>query len=233
MTTDHTRDALATATVHNAGIVHALLAIADALDGGPYTPDAGKTMTTVVDPDTVTAGPFAAITVDHDVDPEPEPEFCTSHTRSDPTPDGKQALVSCNRVANHAGLHMDGSWVWSGEPGHEYALTNLDSGGDVRDLPDVVRHMSPADANTVVANMTATPHIDARDPKRAERLDHTSPVWRLRALAGNVRRAMSLEPLPIEMTVDQLLDDLETNVDELIDSRDNWRSEAEHLGRRS
>lgn len=177
MTTDHTRDALATATAQNAGIVHALLAIADAIDGGPYVPDAIRETTPPprVDPEideddvpapepcaadgcvlraghvgehsadglptmtTVRGGPryhhlmhtdgtvtpFAAITVD-----EPKPEFCTSNTRSDPTPDGKQALVSCNRIANHAGLHMDGSWVWAGEPGHEYALTNLDSGGD-------------------------------------------------------------------------------------------------------
>lgn len=195
MTTDHTRDALATATAQNAGIVHALLAIADAIDGGPYVPDAIREAHTP---------PLVAPELDEDEGPAPEP--CAA--------DG-------------------GSWVWAGEPGHEYALTNLDSGGDARDLPDVVRHMSPADAKTVVANMTATPHIDARDPKRAERLDHTNPVWRLRALAGNVRRAMSLEPLPVAMTLDQLLDDLEANVDELATSRDNWRSEAEHLGRRS
>ena len=172
-----------------------------------------------------TVTPFAAITVD-----EPKPEFCTSQTRSDPTPDGKQALVSCNRVANHPGLHIDGSWVWAGEPGHEYALTNLDSGGGAHDLPDVVRHMSPADANTVVANMTATPHAAVRDPERAERLDHTYLVWRLRVLAGKVRRAMSLEPLPVAMTIDELLDDLEANVDELATSRDEARAEWESAG---
>ena len=42
MTTDHTRDALATATATNAAIVHALLAIADAIDDGPYVPDAAN-----------------------------------------------------------------------------------------------------------------------------------------------------------------------------------------------
>ena len=78
-----------------------------------------------------------------------------------------------------------------------------------------------------------TPHAAVRDPERAERLDHIDPAWRIRALAGKVRRVMSLEPLPIEMTVDQLLDDIESNVDKLATSRDNWRSEAQHLGRRS
>lgn len=138
-----------------------------------------------------TVTPFVAITVD-----EPEPEFCTSHTRSDPTPDGKQALVSCNRVANHAGLHMDGSWVWAGEIGHEYALTNLDA--------------------------------DPKPPAYA-----TNPAWRIGVLARKVRRAMSLEPLPVAMSFGELVTDLEANVDELVDSRDNWRAEAEHLGRRS
>lgn len=78
-----------------------------------------------------------------------------------------------------------------------------------------------------------TPHAAVRDPERAERLDHTNPAWRMRVLAGKVRRVMSLEPLPVAMTLDQLLDDLEANVDELATSRDNWRSEAQHLGRRS
>lgn len=84
----------------------------------------------------------------------------------------------------------------------------------------------------------ATPHVDARDPKRAARLDadttvtrvqprdgDSNPAWRLGLLAGLVRREMNLEPLPVEITVDELVDDLEANVRELVESRNNWRDE--------
>ncbi|QXN73273.1 hypothetical protein SEA_HANS_56 [Gordonia phage Hans] len=80
--------------------------------------------------------------------------------------------------------------------------------------------------------------VDARDPKRAARLDadttvtrvqprdgDSNPAWRLGLLAGLVRREMNIEPLPVEITVDELVDDLEANVRELVESRNNWRDE--------
>ncbi|AMS03046.1 hypothetical protein SEA_LEONARD_54 [Gordonia phage Leonard] len=150
------------------------------------------------------------------------PGLCGSSTSTEPDEQGKACTFECGRLDGHDGVHTAGPWVWLGERGHEFGLT----------------HLNRDEAQRVLSGLVATPHVDARDPKRAARLDadttvtrvqprdgDSNPAWRLGLLAGLVRREMNLEPLPVEITVDELVDDLEANVRELVESRNNWRDE--------
>ncbi|QGJ95838.1 hypothetical protein J1770_gp52 [Gordonia phage EMoore] len=157
----------------------------------------------------------------HRYDVADAPVVCGSSTSTEPDADGKACTFECGRLDGHDGVHTDGPWVWLGERGHEFGLT----------------HLNRDEAQRVLSGLVATPHLDARDPKRAARLaadtvvtpvqpqDTRNPAWRLGLLAERVRRAMNIEPLPVEMTVDALVDDLDENVRELIESRNNWRDE--------
>ncbi|QGJ93609.1 hypothetical protein J1771_gp55 [Gordonia phage MelBins] len=202
-------DALTEAGVHRTGyqaITHALLALT--------APD-------IVHIDT--SGKVCDCGCDERYDIVHAPVVCGSSTSTEPDEQGKACTFECGRIDGHDGVHTAGPWVWLGERGHEFGLTHLDTD----------------EAQRLLSGLVATPHVDARDPKRVARLDADTtvtrvqprdprnPAWRLGLLAGLVRREMGIEPLPVEITVDVLVDDLEMNVRELIESRNNWRDEAE------
>ena len=152
-----------------------------------------------------------------DEDDTPAPEPCT--------------VDGCVLFDGHAGDHsptrppieIPHMTTVRGGPRYHHAI--LDDGTVIPQ-----QAQAPTAGPFVAITVDETPHAAVRDPERTERIDHIDPAWRIRALAGKVRRAMSLEPLPVAMTIDELLDDLEANVDELATSRDEARAEWESAG---
>ncbi|QKY78506.1 hypothetical protein SEA_ZITCH_61 [Gordonia Phage Zitch] len=124
---------------------------------------------------------------------------------------------TCRREAGHSGLHHD-------EHGGAY-LTEQDTATMTMDdvqsavlADEVVGSVSPA--TEPVSSPVQPPNGDA------------DPLWRLRLLAGRARRAAGRAPLPVSrFTLGALVDDLDDNVRQLIESRDKWADAAERPAR--